>query len=42
MWDTNIFNVITSPTSDQVSANIYKENFKIDFETASYIKLLIR
>lgn len=31
----SMFNVNTSPTSEQVSANIYIENFKIDFETAS-------
>lgn len=44
MWDTSVsmFNVNTSPTSAQVSANIYIENLKIDFETASYIKCLIR
>jgi len=44
MWDTSVsmFNVNTSPIPDQVSANIYKENFKIDFETTSYIKCLIK
>lgn len=44
MWDTSVsmFNVNTSPTSDQISANIYKENFKIDFEAVSCIKCLIR
>lgn len=44
MWDTSasMLHVNTSPTSHQVSANIYKENFKTDFETASYMKYLIR
>lgn len=45
MRDTSgsMFNVNTSPISDQVSAKIYKENyFKIDFEKASYIKYLIK